>query len=65
MYNLQQLREQRGKTQSELAREIGETAQEIAAYENGWLVPTVQAAYAMAAALGCTLDCLMGHKRCV
>lgn len=60
--NLRMLIAKRGITQKELAEEAGMTEAAISRYCNGKRVPNLVTAAALASALDCTVDQLMGRE---
>lgn len=60
--NLRAARARADMSQEQLAAKSGLSASSIIGYENGSMVPGVDKAYAIALALGCTPNDLMGWK---
>lgn len=58
--NLRAARARADMSQEQLAAKSGLSASSIIGYENGSMVPGVDKAYAIALALGCTPNDLMG-----
>lgn len=58
--NLRAARARADMSQEQLANRAGLSASSIIGYENGTMVPGVDKAYAIAQALGCTPNDLMG-----
>lgn len=58
---LKQIREDRGMSQTDLALASNVSRQQICGYENGAAAPGFSAAWALANALGCSLDELGGR----
>lgn len=56
------LRQKKGITRQELAEEIGVDVVTICRYENGTRTPSLKAAQALAKALDCTIDELIGSE---
>lgn len=59
---LKEMREARGLSQSDLARSIGLTPQAVSAYESGVRHETGDVLGAIAVALDCSADYLLGLK---
>ncbi|MBP1544359.1 MAG: helix-turn-helix transcriptional regulator [Oscillospiraceae bacterium] len=59
--NIKTIRESRGLSQSELAEKIQLQKQNVSAYERGVKIPTVEKLAALADALHCTTDRLLGR----
>lgn len=60
--NIRWRREAKGLSQSELARQCDVTASAINKFESGLKVPSLVTAVALADALGCTVDELLGRS---
>lgn len=58
---IRQLREARGMTQVELARQLSVTKQSVSNWENNNIQPSVEMAVAIADFFGVTLDDLLGR----
>lgn len=58
--NIEMLRLKRLMTQEELAKRIGVTQGTISQYEKGLIIPKIDTAVRLAAALGTTCEALMG-----
>lgn len=59
---IRQLREARGMTQVELARQLSVTKQAVSNWENNNIQPSVEMAVAIADFFGVTLDDLLGRS---
>jgi len=60
--NLKELREQRGMSQDELARQVGVTRETVRSVERGNAVPNVLLAIALAAIFGIAVEALFRKK---
>jgi transcriptional regulator with XRE-family HTH domain len=58
---LSALRNDKGWSQEDLARESGVSLNAVARYESEANVPTLETAFKLAEALGCSLDVLSGR----
>lgn len=58
---LSALRNDRGWSQDDLARESGVSLNAVARYESETNVPSLETAFKLAEALGCSLDVLSGR----
>lgn len=60
---MRDLRNQKGLSQSQLAKQVGVTASTIALYETGDRLPSLQRLIDLSRALGVTTDFLLGLSR--
>ena len=60
--NIRAMREKRGLSQSELAEKIGLQKQNVSAFERGVKIPSLEKMVAIADALRCTTDRLLGRE---
>jgi len=60
--NIRAMREKRGLSQSELAEKIGLQKQNVSAFERGVKIPSLEKMVAIADALRCTTDGLLGRE---
>ena len=61
--NLREIRKEKGLTQNELSNRTGVNQNNISRYETGAREPRLKDAKALAVALGCTVDELIGDEK--